>query len=226
MIPKTTKVKNYDITYFCEEELKILKKEIFSNEIYKIYLKKNNPLIFDIGSHIGLSILYFKILYPNSRIIAFEPNPNVFPLLEENISLNNVPNVELYNFALGKKECNRDLYIDSTGIGAFSTSSFTKNAWNGKQKTIPIQVQVKQLSKYIQKEVDLLKIDIEGAELEVLEELKCNDKLKFIKNIIIEYHPMKKNNLNKIISILGNKVELKTMEEGLIIILGKKLFDN
>ncbi|MHC1716305.1 MAG: FkbM family methyltransferase [Candidatus Dojkabacteria bacterium] len=215
MIPQTRKIKNFSITYLCKEELDILQKEIFSNEIYSINLKSSKPKIYDLGSHIGLSILYFKTKYPNSEIVAFEPNPNVFHILEENIEGNGIKDVILRNLALGKKDSTRKLYIDSTGYGAFSTASFTKNAWNGKQKTIPIDVETKQLSKFLSKDIDLLKMDIEGEELNILEELEESNKLKDVENILMEYHPKEKSQFKRIKNMLEkNNFELKYRYEG------------
>lgn len=228
MIPKLTKLHDFSITYFNKEELKILDKEIFSDEIYGIELKKNNPVIFDVGSHIGLSILFFKKKYPKSKIFAFEPNPNVFPLLEENISQNGLSGIEIHNVALGLNEDKRSLFIDSSKTNAFSTSSFLPNAWNGKQKTLPIKIQVKKLSTFLNIKCDLLKMDVEGAEYEILKELVESGKVEFIQNIVFEYHPISKNRIKKIKQLLvENNFELdikkdKNGDEGLVFVVGKK----
>lgn len=228
MIPKLTKLHEFSITYFNKEELKILDKEIFSDEIYEIELKKNNPVIFDVGSYIGLSILYFKKKYPKSKIFAFEPNPNVYPLLEENISQNGLSGIEIHNVALGLNEERRPLYIDSSKANAFSTSSFLPNAWNGKQKTLPIKIQVKKLSTFLNIKCDLLKMDVEGAEYEILKDLVESGKIEFIQNLVIEYHPISKNRLKKMEKLLiENNFELdikndKNGDEGLVFVVGKK----
>lgn len=227
-MPKLIKLHNFLVTYFNKEELKVLDKEIFSDGIYEIELVKDSPLIIDVGSHIGLSILYFKKKFPKSKIIAFEPNPNVFPLLEENIIQNGLIGVVVHDVGLGLKEGKRLLYIDSSDSNAFSTSSFHPNAWNGKQKTLPIKVRVKKLSKYLNTKCDLLKMDVEGAELEILQELVESRKIEFIQNLVFEYHPINKNRLKKIMKLLvENHFELEIKEdkngdEGLIFVIGKK----
>lgn len=224
MIPKTTKLGKYSVTYLCKEEYKIISNEIFSKQIYKINLSPSSPHIFDIGSHIGLSILYFKKIYPNSIIQAFEPNPNVYPILQENIEQNRLKNVKIHNIALGQKNTKRTFYIDSSGTCAFSTASFKKNAWNGKQQTLPILVNTEKLSDYINHNIDLLKMDIEGAEKEVLEDLRINKKMKYVKNIIFEYHPDKKHKIGRVITkfLSDYKIKATNMGEGLILILGQK----
>jgi FkbM family methyltransferase len=233
MIPKVRKIGQFTVTYFNKEELKNLENEIFKNEIYSINLNSDNPVIFDLGAHIGLSTLYFKSLYPKSTITCFEPNPNITPLLEENISLNNIGNIKIEEVALGKKDSKKDFYIDSSGYGAFSTASFKKDAWDGSQKSRSIEVKVERLSKYIDRKINLLKMDIEGAEKNVLEELEETDSLRKIENIIIEYHPIKNHKVGKIVNLLeknsfvleyrkDGKI-LKTPQEDLILIVAKKL---
>jgi len=216
---KYSKIHKYDIGYTNKQEFDILKDEIFSQEIYKISLDSNYPTIFDLGSHIGLSILYFKMNYPNAKILGFEPNQNIFPLLEENVFSNNLQDVELHNIALGNTEEIRDFHIDSQ-YDAFSTASFKPNAWNGKQNTTKISVKTEKLSRYINEDIDLMKMDIEGAEKEVLTELEEENKLKYIKNIIIECH-----NTNVSDILKRNRFEVlekpDIQEKNLIYILGK-----
>lgn len=224
MEPKTLNFKKYIITYFNDEEFKVLSKEIFGNEVYKMVLNTPTPLIYDLGSHIGLSILYFKEQYPKSKIISFEPNPNVYPILIENIQANNITDVITNNIALGGKKGTRTLYIDKSQNGCFSTSSFKKNSWNGKQDTVGIEIKTDKLSNYINKPIDLLKMDIEGAELEVLKELDESNKLEMIKNILIEYHQINKNRLNNLARTLRKnnfQVTEGENDNGLIYILGK-----
>jgi FkbM family methyltransferase len=208
-----TKIKDYTIYYSNKEEFKILKKEIFDQEIYNISLKNENSVIFDIGGHIGMATIYFKMKYPNSKITIFEPNPNVLHILQDNIFGNGIKNVNIKTVAIDSKKGIRDFYFDCSGNDCFSTASFLKGAWNGKQETRKIQINTEILSKYITQEIDLIKIDTEGNELKILQEIE--NKLNIVKNLIIEYHPIKKENLKKIIMLLKeNKFEMKYILEG------------
>lgn len=232
MDPKVIKFRKYSFTYFNKEEISILIDEIFKKEIYSIHLQNNSPTIFDIGSYIGLSTIYFKDLYPKAKIRCFEPNPNIFPILEENIFLNNLKDVTLHNIALGKNNETRSFYIDKSANAAFSTASFRKDAWNGKQRSKEIFVKTKKLSEYIDNHIDLIKIDIEGAEKEVLDDLENSGKTKFISNMLIEYHPKKNTSIKNIVDLLrrnsfdlefrreGEEIEIP--EEKLILIIAKK----
>lgn len=228
MEPKVAKFERYLITYFNKVELNILLNEIFDKKIYDIELATSTPTIFDVGAHIGLATIFFKQRYPLARITAFEPNPNTFPLLEENTYFNNIHNVTLHNVALGKQSSKRTLYIDSSNGGGFSTASFLKDAWDGTQESLGIEVVTEPLSKYINSTIDLMKIDVEGSEQEIIEELEESGKIKNIKNIIIEFHPTKKQDIEKVKSILqknGFEIEIKeNKKDHLVYILGKHSF--
>jgi hypothetical protein len=72
----TTNIGKYKIKYNNPKEFHILRSEIFGHECYSLNIKnKENPYIIDAGSYIGLSVIYFKNIYPNAEILAFEPNP-------------------------------------------------------------------------------------------------------------------------------------------------------
>lgn len=216
---KYSKIHKYNIGYTNKQEFDILKDEIFNQEIYKIELNTNTPTIFDLGSHLGFSILYFKMNYPDAKIVGFEPNPNIFPLLEENIYGNNMKDIELHNVAIGSKNEIREFNIDNQ-YDAFSTSSFKQNAWNGKQRTTKISVKTEKLSKYIISPIDLMKMDIEGAEKEVLTELEQTDRLKYIRNIVVECHNV---DITEILKRNGFDITMKRdrEEDNLVYILGK-----
>ncbi len=229
----TTKIRKYKINYINPKEFHVLKNEIFGNECYKTNIKGREPYIIDVGAHIGLSIIYFKDIYPESKILAFEPNPYTRKLLKENIFINNLKNITILPYAIDSSENERTFYIDTSENLWQSTAGFLENSWNGQyNNNSSIEVKTKKLSEFLNEHVDLLKIDIEGIETNVLTESK--DLLKNVLNIVIEYHPIKKRNLKKILSILqssGYKIsafkdgkEVKTIsDKDLLIIKGQKV---
>ncbi len=157
--------------------------EIFLNNDYYFITKNDSPYIIDCGSNIGMSIVYFKMLYPNSHIVAFEPENETYLCLDKNVKKNFLNSVTIHKAALSNKEGKIELFYDQDNAGSLIMST--------KQERIPKQKQIVNasiLSKYINKEVDFLKIDIEGAELEVIEELSNTRKLCFVKQMVIEYH--------------------------------------
>lgn len=167
--------------------------EIFEKEIYKFKSKNDNPLIIDCGANIGLSIIYFKKNFPKAKIIAFEPDDKIFKYLEYNINSFELSNVELYKKACWNKE---------TTINFFSEGADAGRTANENDKTNVTVVETTRLKNFLKEEVEFLKIDIEGAEFEVLEDAK--DLLFNVNNIFVEYHSFtgKEQKLPELVAIL------------------------
>ena len=166
--------------------------EIFFKETY--YLSQTNKpiLVIDCGANIGVSLLYIKTRAPYARVICFEPNPAARAVLEKNIEKNGwVGEVNVFPYALGKAKGTVDFFVDvadETSSGG-SVAHFLKKK---NQKFNSYTVEVDTLSGYIDGHVDFLKIDIEGSEFDVLEELASRQKLQHIAAIQLEYHYMPK----------------------------------
>lgn len=175
-----------------------LYKDIFITRIYHFISQHSNPLIIDCGSNIGMSILFFKHIYPMARIIGFEPDPAVFPYLKKNIKYNALENVQIIQAALSSKEDEQAFYSDGKygSCLADQTSSVLPKGW------IEYKVPCVRLRNYLTEPVDLLKMNIEGAEYDVL--MDSSDKLKMIRRMIIEYHhlPGLPVTLHKILTLL------------------------
>jgi FkbM family methyltransferase len=146
---------------------------------YYLTFDSHAPTIIDCGCYVGLSVLFFKILYPESHIIGFEPHPDTFKILKKNIENNNLSDITLVNKAVSNREGSVQF---SAGVEG------TSRILDGEKKR-GIAVESVLISKYIDKFVDLLKMDIEGGEFGVIEDLYKHKKLKFIKHIIMEVHP-------------------------------------
>lgn len=169
--------------------------EIFINEIYKLKLDKDAYII-DCGSHIGLSVVYLKSLFPSAKILAFEPDSQNYSILLKNIESFKLNDVD----ALQK--C---VWIEDGHINFLSDSDMSCRIIddNNKYSDSEIQeVESVRLKKYLYKTVDFLKIDIEGAEYFVLKDIQ--DSLENVKNIFLEYHGFlsKSHELSEILNIL------------------------
>ena len=149
-------------------------KEIFVDEIYKFETKNEEPVIYDCGANIGLSCLYFKNIFPNSRIKAFEADPHIVQILSSN--LKNLKNVEVIDKAV---------WIDSEGVEISLEGADAASVYGSENK---VKVDSVSLNKLIENEkrIDMLKIDIEGAETDVIKD--CRESLYKAENIFIEYH--------------------------------------
>jgi len=58
-------------------------RDLFVEEMYRFDAGRSNPVVLDCGSNIGLSVLYFKSIYPDATIYAFEPDNSNFEILEK-----------------------------------------------------------------------------------------------------------------------------------------------
>lgn len=160
---------------------------IFSNECYRFKSSNPKPVIIDCGSNIGVSVLWFTKNYPGSSIIAFEPDPLLFGLLQQNTKTNNIHS-DLRNEAVW----------NSNSVLKFSPSK-KQNAQISDAGTVTVNaIRLKEvLQKFSQ--IDLLKIDIEGAEYAVLKD--CKDELHKVQHLFVECH-YKDGNITEVLSIL------------------------
>jgi FkbM family methyltransferase len=132
--------------------------------IYYHLLHIEDILFIDIGAHCGVfSLLIGQI--PNSTIYAFEPNPEVFECLQENIQLNNLSNIKAHNIGLGDKieEKELNICINHSGLSTFGT-----NLTRFTQDTNKKKVQVQTLDSFTFDKIDCIKIDTEGFEYYIL----------------------------------------------------------
>ncbi len=179
----TQKMFDFKVSAYDYDLLKYLFEEIFLSNEYYFDAKKKSPQIMDCGANIGMSVLYFKKLYPDCAIIAFEPNPLTFKLLEANVEQNKLKNVQLVNVGLSNSEGNIDFYTNTTK-GTLVGSFFEERGGANK-----IVVKSERLSKFIDKaNFDIIKMDIEGAETAVIENIIAEGKLDHCPKYIIEYH--------------------------------------
>jgi FkbM family methyltransferase len=173
----------FEVTFLSYRALRKLFDEIFIEEEYCFIADSAQPFIIDCGSNIGLSILYFKKLYPGARIIGFEPFPTAFDVLTTNIAANRLTCVSVYNLAVARQQGSQTFYYDPSDLGSLRMSLCADRL-----KGDPIMVKTTRLSSYITGPVDLLKMDIEGAEPEVLDELNESGALVHVKALFLEYH--------------------------------------
>jgi FkbM family methyltransferase len=125
---------------------------------------------FDIGGHVGyLTILMAHLVGPQGRVVAFEPVPETFAALQENIQLNHLENVTLECTAVGEQEGTLSLFCDSAQELSWTPSVAAYSVHGNDLRRISVPVQ--SLDGYLQKSnlhPKVVKIDVEGAELAVL----------------------------------------------------------
>jgi FkbM family methyltransferase len=140
-------------------------------------------------------VIYFKKLYPKAKIIAFEPDKEIFAMLQENVGRFDFSDVTLKSEAVWVN--NDTLHFRSQG----GLSGQLTRQSSGERIT---DVKGFRLNELLNQPVDFLKIDIEGAESEVLQD--CKDQLQNVANIFVEYHSRSdgRQKLDEILSIFTN----------------------
>jgi FkbM family methyltransferase len=124
-------------------------------------------IFIDVGANIGLMTLHAaSILQRSGRVVAFEPVPNVYQLLQQNVDINNFSNVKAENSAVGATNGTMDIYQNLDVNRGSATLSRSNDA------VPPITVPVVALDDYVRRntirDIACMKIDVEGWELEVL----------------------------------------------------------
>lgn len=172
-------------------------RQVFLTDDYYFESQNASPRIIDCGANIGMATCYFLCHYPNARITAVEASPASFALLDATRSTNQWKSVECIHAAVGKSE----------GPVAFhcgtKTASTLASAIGGRGPTI--DVPGVRLSSLIDGDVDFLKVDIEGSEVDVLEEIYTSGKLRLVRSGVFEYHhheTRKPDELGRFLSLL------------------------
>lgn len=193
---QSTKVGKYEIWYENSEEFYELKKEIFSENCYYLELEKADPVIVDAGAHIGMTVVYFKMLFPKSRIIVFEPVEANFALLKKNVEENQLENVELYQSVVAPKSGILRIH-EPVGEGAWkSGAGIIPKGWKGIQTNHEIKVEAVGIQEILQDKIDIFKMDIEGMEYEIIR--NTGPFMRNVKTWIMEVHPRKDHRIAEI----------------------------
>jgi len=157
-------------------------REIFFNSIYSFKSTVGKNVILDCGANMGLGTLYFAVNYPDHIIYAFEPDQQIYQILQENIKTHKLANVVLLEKAVWDNEGTLEFYGDK-GMGSRANTPYLNQE--------PTKIESIRLKDYLTPQVDFLKLDIEGAENIVLND--CKDHLEELGSFFFEYH----NDVNK-----------------------------
>ncbi len=199
---KINEVENYleisfkNLVFYIEskEEFLILK-EIFIEKEYNFIVNEDCVLI-DIGTNVGMASIFFSQFDFIHKIYAFEPVKDTFEIANKNFKANKISKiVEFYNFGLGKEVRDEQFLFrrqakGNSGIRGKLSYSF-KNRNDIEFRTVNIKNATKTLSPIIAENKSskiVIKMDCEGAEYEILNDLNENNILGQIAIIILEWH--------------------------------------
>ena len=221
-----------------------LYKEIFIEKCYDFPIS-DGMVIFDVGANIGLFNLYMNSFKKDIQIYSFEPVPQIFRYLQDNIPKNqnniaidkglghreervkmnyikNASSLSSMNpFDTKKMKAHDYIYEEECGIFKGVCKSLLESEM---KKPIEISVNITTLSNIIDQyninKIDLLKIDVEGNELNVIKGIRPEHFNK-IKYMIIEIENYREGNRDEILSILnkyGFKIDNEIQDDNWIVL--------
>mgnify|MGYP002620241390 CR=1 FL=1 len=196
------------------------------NVLYQIFLEKEHKLdiqiqpklIIDAGANIGLSTIYFAEKYPSSKIIAIEPEDSNYAMLELNTK--DYSNIEIKKAAVWNIN-DVQLAINDRGEGKWG---FTVEHMSENHHSSVMTVTVDALLKHSEfEEIDILKLDVEGAEKEIFSK-HYETWLNKVNIIIIELHDRIKNGCTEVFFAAIENYDFEILKKGeKFILVNKKL---
>jgi FkbM family methyltransferase len=178
--PGTIRMAEYTVRYpdllsFCPQW-----QDIFVNNALAYETTNPAPRILDCGANVGLASLYFKRRYPAAKITAFEADPVIAGMLADNLRANAAGDVEIEAAAVWTTD--GEVTFQSDGADSGTVASLAAGI-DGRA----VQVRAVRLARWLEAErIDLLKLDIEGAEVAVLED--CRGHLGNLHALLLEIH--------------------------------------
>ncbi|KAG5913497.1 hypothetical protein E4U42_001112 [Claviceps africana] len=187
-----------------EFETRFIYKEIFRDGCYDVGPLPADAVVVDAGANIGLFSLYIKGRIPGARVTAFEPAPETAGTLRRNLALHGRDDVTVHECALGERDCAMTLTyfpnmpgnssLNNDGIDAKVRRALADNPEHPVARLRvarrPVEVAVRRLSGFLRDmegldRIDLLKIDVEGAEMDVLAGLD-DEHWALVRNLVLE----------------------------------------
>jgi len=159
--------------------------ERYGSELFRSEIKTGMTVI-DIGANLGhYAAIASRLTGEQGLVVAFEPEPNFFKLLSKNISRNDMKNVACFELAIAEKNGLVNLHISNENKGNNSI------IYSGESETF-VQVKTTTLDDFLVSQkitkVDIIKMDIEGAEILALEGMK-NTLIKHQPLLFLEFSP-------------------------------------
>ena len=197
--------------------------EIFTHDDYLVGLPQLRPgsVVVDAGANIGLFALRVALCCPGVRLIAVEPAPETCALLRHNLAAAGLTDVEVRQVALGER-AGRAMLTVFRNLSANSTTRPHQKPpkWTASMRLLEpvraqadvmletelVEVAVARLSDVLPADVaavDLLKIDVEGAELDVLRGI-ADVEWPLIAQVVVEVHDID-GRLDDVLGLLGTR---------------------
>jgi FkbM family methyltransferase len=157
-----------------DEQISFIRDVYFSS-----YQPSGNDVFVDVGAGIGMETIYLaREASYTGQIYAIEASPHTFEILRANVSENKLTNVRIFNLAISDQ--NGSILIDTTQENHISNSVFSKKGSTVNALTMDRFMEQNQIGK-----IDLLKVNIEGAEQLLI---KNFESIRKVKHVAISCH--------------------------------------
>jgi FkbM family methyltransferase len=187
-------VPKYGYKVYCpinKEDFAIMSRH--EDEIIHQFNAKQGDIVVDVGAHIGrYTIIASKRVGANGKVIAIEAHPGNYEMLNRNVKLNGLTNVTTLNYAVYSKETKIKLFLPGEKSNRTIYNTLISSRATDEEKFVEVNANtldnLLQQARISHAEVNWLKIDVEGAEFEVLK--GAHDIMSNSKNIslLIEIH--------------------------------------
>jgi FkbM family methyltransferase len=196
--------KEHDYKYYCRLEDFDPDRE---EDIVKLFRSKEGDIVVDVGAHIGkYTIIASKMVGSKGKVIAIEPHPVNYDILKQNMELNKLSNVIALNYAVHSQETTVKLYESGQeeGFTIYNTIMTDRTKTSRNQKYIEVKANTLDSLLFENgiKEVNWIKIDVEGAEYEVVKGATNIPSSSKDISLLIEIHNLGVNNKNFYVPII------------------------
>jgi len=170
--------------------------ELFAEGVYSIHQKTDKIVVIDVGMNVGVASLYFAGLKNVTKVYSYEPFPETYNRALNNFNLNpSLKNkIVPHNAGVGGADAILDIPMIKGESAVLSTSDFFIQQMDTDQSK-KITVGITDIKKILPQIIDkhpgesiLLKLDCEGAEYDIIDQLDKTNQLGKINVIVIEWH--------------------------------------
>jgi FkbM family methyltransferase len=167
------------------ERLSVLAGNLRIHRLLERWVKQGS-IVIDVGANIGYNTIHAaRLAGPTGRVVALEPTPDTFAVLQHNIAASDLDNIVIKAVAAGRVAGTQDFFVR----GATSAVNSLYPESHYAHVTSVLRVPVVRLDDIVAGAADVVKIDVEGAELDVLEGMS-----RLLDNpgvvLIVEWHPL------------------------------------
>ncbi len=149
--------------------------EVFLQNVYDFSCEHSSPRILDCGAHVGIATLRFRERFPQARITAFEADSRIADLLRQNLPASGDTVTEIVAGAAWVAD----------GLVPFEQTGSDNGHLDSSATGL---VPARDLSTFCCEPIDFLKLDIEGAEDDVIRHLHARRVLRNVRSLACEWH--------------------------------------